>query len=799
MNRRSAVLPQAAMLSQALERSRTQSPSRTSRPELADGFEARPTQRKLVSLQAAAATPNLFASNDILGRYQPTGASAATARQDGLPAGVSSSHRMADADRPHILKHKDKLMSAAARYGVPPAVLAAIASRESRGGTALDRNGTGDKGNGFGMMQVDKRYHTPAGGPFSQEHINQAASILRNYLDGMKAKFPSWPPEQQMRGAIVSYNSDIKNVQTLAGMDRGTTGNDYSNDVWARAIRLAKDFGGAVGSSPTTPVDPVDPNPTTPVWTDAPSFHDVRNTPNTFLKKGMEGEPVKQLQKLLGIPESERDGKFGEATRQAVIAFQKANGLTPPPGKEGWVGKTTLEHLEKAAFPEDPNATYTEAPSLEDVRTKPNTFLHKGMEGEAVSQLQRMLGLGETMVSGRFDERTHQAVLDFQKDNGLTPPAGKEGWVGATTLQFLEKASGPVDVDDPDEPTYTQAPSLDDVRTVPETFLKQGMQGESVKELQQLLGFAAADRNGLFDEKTQAAVEAFQKAKGLVPPAGKEGWVGKTTLESLEKAAQGADPVVPKPGTWTPAPSLADVLAGKGTLKQGMEGAAVKELQKLLGFPTGEQDGKFGKMTHDAVVAFQKQNGLVPPPGMEGVVGKTTLENLQKERPATGGGNIRLPLMRQGDSPIAKIRSVGCGIASVAMTIKGLTGKNVTPESIYKQYGFYLRSALTSNGVKLKEHSSLHTGSMNTEDKAWKVFSEATAKGNPVIFAANGPTFSPSGRGHIMAATGTSVVNGQRMLSFNDPATGTNRTVPFRELWNASRHPDGNFVWECAR
>ena len=263
--RRPAVLPSVTTLAQALETSRSKPQLQTSLPELQgsrpgafkDGFEARPTQRALVSLQAPAATPNLFASNDILGRYQSTGASAATARQDGLPAGVSSSFRMADADRSRLLNFKPQLMAAAQRYGVPPAVLAAIASRESRAGAALDRNGTGDHGNGFGVMQVDKRYHTPAGGPYSQEHINQAAGILRRYLDEVKAKHPSWPPEQQMRGAIAAYNSGVSNVQTISGMDRGTTGNDYSNDVWARATRLAKDFGGAVGSSPSpAPVAP---------------------------------------------------------------------------------------------------------------------------------------------------------------------------------------------------------------------------------------------------------------------------------------------------------------------------------------------------------------------------------------------------------------------------------------------------------------------------------------------------------------------------------------------------------------
>jgi peptidoglycan hydrolase-like protein with peptidoglycan-binding domain len=404
--------------------------------KIGDAFEAKP--RALVDLggtsraTATATAASVFASNDILRRYQPSGASAATAAQDGLSAGVGASHRMADTDRSRLLPYKEEFASAAQRYGVPPAVLAAIASRESRGGAALDSNGLGDNGNGFGLMQVDKRYHTPAGGPYSQAHINQAASILRDYLDQVRAKHPSWPPEQQLRGAITAYNSGVSNVQTIEGMDRGTTGNDYSNDVWARAMRLRNDFGGQVSG-------PTDPNPTPGTWTKAPSLFDVRTVPETFLRPGQEGEAVKTLQKLLGMPASEQDGKFGNATQQAVQAFQKAHGLTPPAGKEGWVGKTTLEHLEKAqGTPAPTPGTWTPAPALADVLAG-KAVLKQGMEGAAVKELQRLLGFSAEEQDGKFGKMTHDAVHAFQKQRGLTPPPGSEGVVGKTTLEALQK------------------------------------------------------------------------------------------------------------------------------------------------------------------------------------------------------------------------------------------------------------------------------------------------------------------------------------------------------------------------
>lgn len=40
------------------------------------------------------------------------------------------------------------------KTGVDPAIIAAIMSRESRAGNALDANKWGDHGNAYGLMQV---------------------------------------------------------------------------------------------------------------------------------------------------------------------------------------------------------------------------------------------------------------------------------------------------------------------------------------------------------------------------------------------------------------------------------------------------------------------------------------------------------------------------------------------------------------------------------------------------------------------------------------------------------------------
>lgn len=67
-----------------------------------------------------------------------------------------------------------------------------------------------------------------------------------------------------------------------------------------------------------------------------------------LLKLGSEGKEVSELQKLLKklgyFTYKSVTGVFGEVTKKAVIAFQKAKGLKPYPG---WVGPATREALNK--------------------------------------------------------------------------------------------------------------------------------------------------------------------------------------------------------------------------------------------------------------------------------------------------------------------------------------------------------------------------------------------------------------------------------------------------------------------
>ncbi|KAM4603878.1 lysozyme g-like [Polymixia lowei] len=166
-----------------------------------------------------------------------TGASRETARADGRSSsGVSASREMAGSDLQYVNQHRDKIISAAKKQGVDPAVVAGIISRETRGGRGAGlNNGWGDHGNAFGLMQVDKNWHTPRGAWDSEEHISQGIEIFKGSYSDIGRKFPQWNSDQKLKGALAAYNMGAGSVDSYEGVDARTTGRDYANDVTARS------------------------------------------------------------------------------------------------------------------------------------------------------------------------------------------------------------------------------------------------------------------------------------------------------------------------------------------------------------------------------------------------------------------------------------------------------------------------------------------------------------------------------------------------------------------------------------
>ena len=132
------------------------------------------------------------------------------------------------------------------------------------------------------------------------------------------------------------------------------------------------------------------------------------------LSVGMSGSEVTDLQqklKALGHYTGTVDGVYGDGTRNAVIAFQTAQGLLA----DGVAGSKTRSALSAAILSlSQPQATTAPENSY---RT-----LKKGTAGADVTSLQTaLLRLSYSVqVTGTFDDVTRAAVQAFQKRNSLT-------------------------------------------------------------------------------------------------------------------------------------------------------------------------------------------------------------------------------------------------------------------------------------------------------------------------------------------------------------------------------------------
>ena len=143
----------------------------------------------------------------------------------------------------------------------------------------------------------------------------------------------------------------------------------------------------------------------------------------------MWGDDILTLQTLLntkGYDSGTPDGNFGPKTQVAVIAFQKANGLTP----DGSVGSNTLKYL-------NGDQTTTTTSPIQPTVTRILKLSIPRMIGDDVKTLQTYLsekGYDVGTPDGIFGIKTKSAILAFQTANGLTP----DGIVGAKTLEMMK-------------------------------------------------------------------------------------------------------------------------------------------------------------------------------------------------------------------------------------------------------------------------------------------------------------------------------------------------------------------------
>ena len=347
-------------------------------------------------------------------------------------------------------------------------------------------------------------------------------------------------------------------------------------------------------------------------------------------------------------------------------------------------------------------------------------WLQSGSTGKNVSVLQEALKELEFYAGaadGSFGAGTVAAMKAFQKKNGI-----RQDGVASPEVQKLIFEGKPLNA-------KGKKVSVSILPNFPVSEFSFGDKGWQVTELQnelKALGYyTAAAPTGVYDNATQSAVKKFQNDHHLTV----DGIAGKKTLRLLNLLAATATPApavtsaptaTPAPTAWTvPTPVVVSTAYPTlQTLKSGSSGELVSAMQtklKELGYYTGAVDGQYGSGTTQAVIKFQRANGLTA----DGVAGSATLTKLYSgtavsaatAKPtaaptatpapastaaATTVVKINASLLQRGDSgPAVKTlqqRLVQLGYLSSADGIYG-------PKTVNAVKDFQKKNGLTADGV----------------------------------------------------------------------------------------------------
>lgn len=377
------------------------------------------------------------------------------------------------------------------------------------------------------------------------------------------------------------------------------------------------------------------------------------------LEFGSRGTEVLQLQKALlalGFDPSGTDGKFGRGTERAVIAYQSSKGLTP----DGKAGSLTLTQL----YSEYQSQGTASSTGTTGATATSSSTLKYGDSGTRVTELQtalQALGYSPNGIDGRFGAGTQKAVINFQRNNGLTA----DGLAGTRTLNLLYSlsASGGTTTTTPTASTGSSSTAAIGSASLTRT-LRKGATGQDVVLVQtklQALGYYAGSIDGSYGSGSMAAVTAFQQSNGLTA----DGLAGAATFNALF----GSNPVAAgNASTSTPVGSTPSVNVSGGSayssLNLNASGAEVTRLQNALlalGY-TVNVTGTYDSTTKSAVVSFQKSNGL----SADGVAGALT-------QGALYGGSAKGP--GQGDGT-----TTSSGLYTPSVTIDASTGVSSGPD-----------------------------------------------------------------------------------------------------------------------
>ena len=222
-----------------------------------------------------------------------------------------------------------------------------------------------------------------------------------------------------------------------------------------------------------------------------------------------------------------------------------------------------------------------------------------------VQQALKEMGIYYGDITGNIGTITTNSIKAFQRRVGLNAT----GELDETTLRMIrEKTEGKSEPESSSENSYdSDAAVQNQTDTTWESgTLSLDSTGDLVLEVQKRLaqlGYYSGDITGHYGSKTEAAVRKYQKAVGLSA-------TGNADASTIQALLYGN---LPGSSQATAASSTTEEQSDTRTYSVGDRADVISEMQQILRgmkLYSGDITGHFGTKTRDAVIKFQKQNGL---------------------------------------------------------------------------------------------------------------------------------------------------------------------------------------------
>ncbi|XP_065321038.1 lysozyme g-like [Gordionus sp. m RMFG-2023] len=184
--------------------------------------------------------------NDIMNNIDPYYFPDLTQKDKGFSNRNRLSNTLIREDVVFLNKHQSNIKHSVKGSGIDPALIAALISKQSRGGRDLDSSGYGVFTKNYGLLQINPKNYGITGGPTSLEHLRQGVKMMNENLNTVLIGDKSGMTKEEIIKATLALwgegqkNGKRKREVKVKDLLKSRENKVFANDVIIRTLYLKR-------------------------------------------------------------------------------------------------------------------------------------------------------------------------------------------------------------------------------------------------------------------------------------------------------------------------------------------------------------------------------------------------------------------------------------------------------------------------------------------------------------------------------------------------------------------------------